>query len=107
MQYLCQVIKYFCFQVKEICFNLNNLRIKDGELGPVVNKDLSKRVRCVPQFVRDKEVMKHDTSMVTKLISSLDARWKLWQDTANINTTTNPLLADVHDFLGKAACHQL
>ena len=92
--------------MKEICFNLNNLRIKDGELGPLVNKDLSKRVRCVPQFLRDREVMKHDTSMVTKLISSLDARWKLWQDTANINTTTNPLLANVHDFLGKTACQQ-
>ena len=34
-------------RIKEICFNLNNIRLKDTDLGPVVNKDLSKRVRQV------------------------------------------------------------
>ena len=87
--------------MKEICFNLNNLRIKDSQLGPVVNKDLSKRVRCVSQVVYDKLVMKHDTSIVTKLVSTLDSRRGLWENSSNLNTTTNPLLANVHDFLGK------
>ena len=30
-------------KIKEICFNLNNTRLKDSELGPIVNRDLTRR----------------------------------------------------------------
>ncbi|KAG7257174.1 hypothetical protein CRUP_004548, partial [Coryphaenoides rupestris] len=33
--------------IKEICWNLQNIRLKDCELAPVVNRDLSRRVRSV------------------------------------------------------------
>ena len=30
-------------KIKDICFNLNNIRLKDCELGPIVNRDLMRR----------------------------------------------------------------
>ena len=30
-------------KIKDICFNLNNIRLKDCELGPIVNRDLTRR----------------------------------------------------------------
>ena len=32
-------------KIKDICFNLNNIRLRDCELGPIVNRDLTRRVR--------------------------------------------------------------
>ena len=47
-------------KIKEICFNLNNVRIRGKELEPVVNKDLSKRVRAVPIKFRDQMIARND-----------------------------------------------
>ena len=30
-------------KIKDICFNLNNIRLRDCELGPIVNRDLTRR----------------------------------------------------------------
>ena len=30
-------------KIKDICFNLNNTRLRDCELGPIVNRDLTRR----------------------------------------------------------------
>ena len=32
-------------KIKDICFNLNNTRLRDCELGPIVNRDLTRRYR--------------------------------------------------------------
>ena len=29
-------------KIKDICFNLNNIRLRDCELGPIVNRDLTR-----------------------------------------------------------------
>ncbi len=45
--------------MKEICFSLNNTPVKGSELGPVVNKDLSRRAWSVNSMTNDKKVGIH------------------------------------------------
>lgn len=44
-------------KIKEICFNLNNIRLRDCELGPIVNRDLTRRIRTVAGLTADKRVV--------------------------------------------------
>ena len=80
-------------KIKEICFNLNNVRIRGCELSPVVNKDLSKRIREVAAICNDVKVARNDTKLAAKIISNLDARAGFYM------TSANPLLASVQDYL--------
>ena len=80
-------------KIKEICFNLNNTKIRGKELDTVVNKDLSKRIRPVSHIFNDQRVARCDVKISAKLITNLDSRKGLWTD------TSNPLLANVHDYL--------
>ena len=80
-------------KIKEICFNLNNTKIRGKELDTVVNKDLSKRIRPVSHIFNDQRVARNDVKIAAKLITNLDTRKGLWTD------TSNPLLANVHDYL--------
>ncbi len=66
-------------KIKEICFGLNNIRLRDCELGPIVNRDLTRRVRTVNGLTVDKKVVRNDIRLAAKVISNLDKRWELWQ----------------------------
>lgn len=46
--------------IKEICWNLNNLRLRDTELQPIVNKDLTRRVRTVNGITPHKMIVRND-----------------------------------------------
>ena len=61
-------------KIKEICFNLNNVRIRGCELGPVVNKDLSKRIRLVSAITNDSKVARNDIKLAAKVINNLDTK---------------------------------
>merc|ERR1719219_3337835 len=92
-------------KIKDICYNLNNIRLRDCELGPIVNRDLTKRVRTVPGLTQDKKVVRNDIKLAAKIITNLDTKWNLW--TADDNTeavslglmSANPLLANITDYL--------
>merc|ERR1719367_600976 len=66
-------------KIKEICFNLNNIRLRECELGPIVNRDLQRRIRSVNGITVDKKVVRNDIKIAAKVITNLDKRWSLWE----------------------------
>jgi hypothetical protein len=42
--------------IKEICWNLNNIRLRDCDMGAIVNRDLSRRIRPVSGLTQHKAV---------------------------------------------------
>merc|ERR1712241_218824 len=43
--------------IKDICWNLNNIRLKDVELNPVVNRDLQRRARPMSSLSNHNVIM--------------------------------------------------
>merc|ERR1712141_587885 len=112
-------------KIKDICFNLNNIRLRECELGPIVNRDLSRRIRTVNGITVDKKVVRNDIKLAAKVITNLDTRWQLWMSSeSNGNTeevrqelknepasadneslssiglaSNNPILANITDYL--------
>ncbi|CAH1777308.1 unnamed protein product [Owenia fusiformis] len=92
--------------IKDICWNLNNIRLRDCEMGAIVNRDLRQRVRPVNGITSHKLVSKSDIKHVAKIIQNFDRRWSLWE---NDNKDTekqefglvskNPVLKNITDFL--------
>jgi hypothetical protein len=66
-------------KIKEICYNLNTIRLRDCELGPIVNRDLTRRIRTVNGITVDKKVVRNDIKLAAKVITNLDQRWGLWR----------------------------
>uniref|UniRef100_A0AAY5F2X4 Serrate RNA effector molecule homolog n=1 Tax=Electrophorus electricus TaxID=8005 RepID=A0AAY5F2X4_ELEEL len=82
--------------IKEICWNLQNIRLRDCELAPVVNRDLARRV------------LRNDIKLAAKLIHAMDEREKLWKwfhyyesmpDSISMLPTQNPILKNITDYL--------
>merc|ERR1719382_1521333 len=95
-------------KIKDICFNLNNIRLRDCELGPIVNRDLTRRIRTVAGLTQDKKVVRNDIKLAAKIITNLDGKWGLWKsEGADEGSSTavmglasnNPLLANITDYL--------
>ena len=42
--------------IKEICWNLNNIRLRDCDMGAIVNRDLSRRIRPINGITQHKQV---------------------------------------------------
>lgn len=119
--------------IKEICWNLNNIRVsltslysciyrftifitfqlRDTELGAIVNRDLSRRIRTVSGITSHKQVVRNDIRLAAKIIQNLDARLGLWVDENDkaknpagaestlsfSGTSRNPVLHNITDFL--------
>merc|ERR1719341_1225291 len=95
-------------KIKDICFNLNNIRLRDCELGPIVNRDLTRRIRTVAGLTADKRVVRNDIKLAAKIITNLDGKWGLWKPEAEPEgsstavmglASNNPLLANITDYL--------
>jgi len=94
-------------KIKDICFNLNNIRLRDCELGPIVNRDLTRRIRTVAGLTQDKKVVRNDIKLAAKIITNLDGKWGLWKAEGEENkeeimlglASSNPLLANITDYL--------
>ncbi|XP_075166935.1 arsenic resistance protein 2 isoform X2 [Haematobia irritans] len=71
--------------IKEICWNLNNTRLRDCEMGAIVNRDLSRRVRPVNGMTAHKTVIRADIKLCAKIAMNLDEKFKLWQSIASEN----------------------
>ena len=54
-------------KIKEICYSLNNIRLRDFELGPIVNRDLSRRIRTVNGITVDRKVVRNDIKLAGKI----------------------------------------
>lgn len=85
--------------------------MRDTELGAIVNRDLSRRIRTVSGITSHKQVVRNDIRLAAKIIQNLDARLGLWADeNAKDSTATdsaltfsgtsrNPVLHNITDFL--------
>lgn len=81
--------------IKETCWNLQNIRLKDVELAPVVNRDLCRRVRSVNGLTHHKPIIRNDIRLSAKLIHALDQKGALWSS----QMESNPVLKNITDFL--------
>jgi len=75
-------------KIREICFGLNNMKIREHDLKPVVNKDLSKRIRTVDWPATENKVIELSIAKCEKLIKNLDKKWEIYDQMEN----KNPLL---------------
>ncbi|CDW52636.1 serrate RNA effector molecule [Trichuris trichiura] len=108
--------------VKEICWNLSSIRVKDCDLGAIVNRDLTRRIRAVNSITGHKAVMQNDLRHVARLVQMYDKRANLWgsKEEGSENTVTdsddhplvqggfaemskNPLLSNITDYLVEEA----
>lgn len=93
--------------IKEICWNLNNIRLRDCELAPIVNRDLSRRVRPVNGITNHKSVCKNDIKLCARIAHSLDEKYNLWKDAVEKAEeqktfglqSHNPVLKNITDYL--------
>ncbi|XP_076272274.1 arsenic resistance protein 2 isoform X3 [Rhynchophorus ferrugineus] len=94
--------------IKEICWNLNNIRLRECELGAIVNRDLSRRIRPVNGIVAHKQVVRSDIRIAAKVTLHLDSKANLWveedekkdkpQQTFGL-VSNNPVLHNITDYL--------
>jgi len=64
--------------IKDICWNLNNIRLKDVELNPVVNRDLTRRCRPMSSLANHNVIMRADLTQIIKIIETFDAKFELF-----------------------------
>lgn len=102
--------------IKEICWNLNNIRLRDCELGAIVNRDLSRRIRSVNGIASHKQVVRSDIKLAARIVHNLDEQRGLWSsseaeaeqgkgtgkdhsaDSFGVSSK-NPLLKNITDYL--------
>ena len=54
------------------------LKVKDCELGAIVNKELQQRVRPINGVTSHRSVAKSDIKHCAKIVQNFDKRWNLW-----------------------------
>uniref|UniRef100_A0A3Q3FND5 Serrate RNA effector molecule homolog (Arabidopsis) n=1 Tax=Labrus bergylta TaxID=56723 RepID=A0A3Q3FND5_9LABR len=87
--------------IKEVCWNLQNIRLRDCELAPGVNRDLARRVRNVNGITQHKQVLRNDIKLAAKLIHALDEKGDLWsnKEEGQSRPAQNPILKNITDYL--------
>nr|CDP96690.1 Bm3078, isoform a [Brugia malayi] len=96
--------------IKEICWNLNSVRIKECDLGAVINRDIARRVRSVNGITGHKQVAQNDLRQAAKLAAIYDKKNGLYQSENQeerqssfeldvVAQSQNPLLKNLTDFL--------
>lgn len=73
-----KIIEKASLQVKVVVSFLAS-KVKDVELSPVVNRDLSRRVRPVAGAATAKQAIRDDIKLAAKLIRELDKRAALYE----------------------------
>ncbi|XP_052767581.1 serrate RNA effector molecule homolog isoform X2 [Mya arenaria] len=94
--------------IKEICWNLNNIRLRDCDLGATLNRELKQRVRPVNGITAHQKAVKQDIKLAAKIIQNFDDKWKIWDDPNSEKkdeekeftmTVKNPVLKNITDYL--------
>lgn len=57
---------------------LVSLQLRECELSPGVNRDLTRRVRNINGITQHKQIVRNDIKLAAKLIHTLDDRTQLW-----------------------------
>lgn len=64
--------------------NVSNIiwftQLRDCELGAIVNRDLSRRIRTVSGLTSHKQIVRHDIKLSAKIVHNLDNRVGLWNE---------------------------
>lgn len=81
--------------IKEICWSLNNIRLRDCELGAIVNRDLLRRIRTVNGITAHKQIVRHDIKLSAKIVHNLDLKVGLWSTTTKRNDDIAGKLMDI------------
>lgn len=55
-------------------------QLRDCELGAIVNRDLSRRIRTVNGLTSHKQIVRHDIKLSAKIVHNLDNRAGLWKE---------------------------
>lgn len=55
-----------------------SLQLRECELSPGVNRDLTRRVRNINGITQHKQIVRNDIKLAAKLIHTLDDRTQLW-----------------------------
>lgn len=55
-------------------------QLRDCELGAIVNRDLSRRIRSVNGLTSHKQIVRHDIKLSAKIVHNLDNRVGLWNE---------------------------
>ena len=84
-------------KIREICFGLNNIKIRDHDLKPLVNKDLSKRIRVVDWPSCDPSVIRLSVEKCGSIIRYLDKRSGLYDEAENRNPILELLTENCED----------
>lgn len=87
--------------IKEICWNLQNIRLRECELSPVVNRELSWRIRHVSGITQHRPILRNDIKLAARLIHALDERGQLWKEAQDGEEVAaqNPILKNITDYL--------
>ncbi|CAH1099791.1 unnamed protein product [Psylliodes chrysocephalus] len=94
--------------IKEICWNLNNIRLRECELGAIVNRDLSRRIRPVNGILAHKQVVRSDIRISARVVLHLDTKAGLWLEEEEKKekphqsfglVSNNPVLHNITDYL--------
>jgi len=65
--------------IKDVCWNLSNIRVKELELSPAMNRDVANRVRPVNGIACAPMSMQMDMKFAMELMKKLDTRSKLYE----------------------------
>ena len=55
-------------------------QLRDCELGAIVNRDLSRRIRTVNGITSHRQVVRHDIKLSARIVHNLDSKAGLWID---------------------------
>jgi hypothetical protein len=80
---------------------------RECELGPIVNRDLSRRIRTVNGITVDKKVVRNDIKLAAKVITNLDTRWHLWTTGESNGDTEETDQVNYFNLLVGRSCVQL
>ncbi|OCT59605.1 serrate RNA effector molecule homolog A isoform X1 [Xenopus laevis] len=87
--------------IKEICWSVQNIRLRECELSPGVNRDLTYRVRNINGITLHRPIVRNDIKLAARLIHALDERAVLWEGEQGeqMVLAQNPILKNITDYL--------
>lgn len=84
-------------KIREICFALNNVQVKGYDLAPLVNKDLTRRIRPANEKFAATSIMRRDRTALAAIAVFQDEQAGLWRGAAGEEGSVaprNPLLVE-------------
>lgn len=65
---------------KKICREINSQKHWSCDLGAIVNRELTRRIRPVDSITNYGQVVLNDLQMAVRIANAMDSRWYLWTD---------------------------